>query len=76
MDEVNIFLFGKFNYDEISRARAGNREVEVKMLGELVNADAVGHWTLKELADALHEMVHVANHYVVVEGPAPGTVAG
>ena len=71
MNELERFVSFRFNYpDEIGPARAGDRAIEVAMLAKLV-ADPANKWSVKELADALHDYVHVANHYTVVDGPAP-----
>jgi hypothetical protein len=66
-EDLEYFCMFKFDYGQIGPARAGDREVELAMLTRLVELDTDKKWTLKQLADALHHMVHIANHYMVVD---------
>ena len=68
--DLEYLLRFKFNYNtEVGPARGGNRIVELEMLRILIEVDVEKEWTFKQLADALHQFVHVANHYTVTDRP-------
>jgi hypothetical protein len=66
MIDIETFMAGKFNYfDDIVPAKT-DPYIEARMV-ERLKRDPANRFSSKELVKAVHDMVHVAKHYMVTD---------
>lgn len=70
MPDIETFMAGKFNYfDDIHPAKT-DPYVEAQMVQRL-RLDPANRYTEDELIKAVHDLVHVSKHYMVVDAQCP-----